>query len=377
MSKPWKEHIEEVKPYVPGKSIEEIKSTYGIEDVIKMASNESAVQPPARVLEAVEKAASDLRTYPDSTCKKLREKLSAKYSIRPESLIFGNGSDEVIVMAARAFLDSSSEVILPEPTFLYYKIVSASEGARVRTVGMNKDFTADVKGILEAVTDKTRLIFISNPNNPTGSMLKQESLQELIENIHSKVALFIDEAYFEFLDEKDRADLYDQLDRKDRIIIISRTFSKAYALAGLRIGYGMMRSDVCDILNRIRAPFNVNSVAQAAACAALDCEDHFLKEVEKIKKEKIKLYKELDKLGLGYVRSFANFVLIDTKRSSQEVCGGLLRKGIIVRDMSAWGLRGCLRVNLSLPENNERFIEGLKEIVEKTPVSGGSLENKK
>lgn len=370
MSKPWKAYIEKVKPYVPGKSVEDIRRSYGIKDVVKMASNESAVQPPPRVLEAVKKAASDLRTYPDSRCKKLRRKLSEKYGVNPESLIFGNGSDEVIVMAARAFLDSFSEVILPEPTFLYYEIVSALEGARVRTVDMGPDFTADVEGILEAVTERTRLIFLSNPNNPTGSMLKQESLQELIENIHSNVALFIDEAYFEFLDEKDRPDLYDQLDREDRIIIISRTFSKAYALAGLRVGYGMMRSDVCDILNRIRAPFNVNSVAQAAACAALECEDHFIEEVEKIKNEKINLYEELDEMGLGYVKSFANFVLIDTRRSSGEVCDGLLRKGIIVRDMSAWGLGGFLRVNLSLPDNNKRFIKELKEIVKNTPVSG-------
>lgn len=362
-----KQYLSEVKPYVPGKSPEDLKRELGVENIIKMASNESAVSPPPAVLEAVKAASEGLRTYPDSRCLKLRAKLAEKYGICEDQFVFGNGSDDIIVMAARVFLDPFSEVILPSPSFLYYRIVAGAMGAEIKRVSLESDFSLDVDKLLDAITEKTRLIFLSNPNNPTGSMVEQKQLERLIGGLDEKTVLFLDEAYFEYVDREKRPSLYEHLRREDRTVIISRTFSKAYALAGLRIGYGIMGPAVRELLEKVRAPFNVNSVAQAAACAALECEEYFEEHIAETKKEVRKLCLSLEKLGMDYVRSNTNFVLIDTKRPSPEVSNHLLLRGIIVRDMAMWGLDGFLRVNLSTPEDNERFIGALEKAIKDIP----------
>lgn len=366
-ARPWREHFEKVKPYKPGKSAEEVRRSLGLEEIIKLASNESAYPPPDEVIESIVRAVSGIKTYPDPICRRLREKLSAKLGVSEEKFVFGNGSDEIIVLVARCFLDSGSEVILPEPSFLYYGIVSDCQNAKVVRVPPRNGFKTDVKAVLDNVTDRTRMIYLSNPSNPTGSMLNAEEIMQLIEGLGENVVLFLDEAYHEYVPEQIRPDLLGQIDRQDRLVIVSRTFSKAYGLAGLRIGYGMMREDVADIVHRARPPFNVNTLAQEAACAVLDCEEIFSRRISETREQKKVIYSALKDMGLEYVESHTNFVLIDTRRDSAEVSQKLLEKGIIVRDMGLWGLEKYLRVSVSTPEHNRRFIDALGETLAKVP----------
>jgi len=366
MGRSWKKHLDDIKPYIPGKPIEEVKREIGLSKVIKLASNENALGPSASVIKAMVKAAPSVNRYPDGGCFYLKRALSEKLSIPEDSFIFGNGSDEVILLALRAFVAAGDEVVVADPTFLIYHIASMVSGAKVRTVPL-KDLKYDLKGMLKAMNGKTKAVFIANPDNPTGSYVTDGELREFIEKVPEDVLVFLDEAYYEFASGGDYPETLDLIERADRNIVIARTFSKVYSLAGLRLGYGMARREIAAVIDKVREPFNINSMAQAAAVAAIKDKKHLTKSLALVKKEKKRFYKVFDSEGLKYVPSKTNFVLVDTARDSKQVFRYLLERGVIVREMTPWNLEGYIRVTMGLPEENDMFFKILKKALKEIP----------
>jgi len=366
MKKLWKEHLEAVRPYVPGKPIEEVKRELELDNVIKLASNENPLGPPPGVVRAITEAAGEVNRYPDGGCFYLRQALCEKLSISGDNVIFGNGSDEVIVLALRAMLRHDEEVIIAHPTFLIYNIASLVEEANVRTVPM-KDFRYDLKAMAGAITDRTKIVFISNPDNPTGSYVTKDEMDDFMQRVPEGVVVFLDEAYGEFAKGDDYPETLELINREDKNVIITRTFSKAYSLAGLRVGYGLARKDIIEVLNKVREPFNVNSLAQAAALAALKEEGHLNRSLALVREEKKKFYSQFDGMDLTYIPSRTNFVLVNAGRDSREVFSYLLKRGVIVREMTSWGIDGFIRVNIGLREENEVFFRALKDAVRDIP----------
>ncbi|MGD2279175.1 MAG: histidinol-phosphate transaminase [Candidatus Omnitrophota bacterium] len=349
-----KDYLKNIDPYKPGKPIDEVKRELGLKDVMKLASNENPIGPAPGVVEAIKKASKDVNRYPDGGCFYLRKALSEKLSVS------GNGSDERIVLAIRACVGAGDEVVVADPTFLIYHIASMVQGAKLNVVPL-KGYKYDLDAMLDAITPKTKVAFIANPDNPTGSYVTKDELDSFIEKVPEDVLVFIDEAYYEYAKGEDYPETLSLVKRKDRNVVIARTFSKAYSLAGLRVGYGLARPDIADILNKTREPFNVNSLAQVAACAALEDQAYMEKAVSLANEEKKRFYSTFDSLGVKYVPSRTNFILVDTGRDSVKVFEYLLRKGIIVREMSPWKLKGFIRVNVGRREENDAFLEAFKE----------------
>ncbi len=356
-----KQRIFDVEPYRPGKPIDEVKRELKLKKVIKLASNENPYGPSPKVLKAMVMEAKLVNRYPDGGCFYLRQALVKYLGVNGENLIFGNGSDEIIVMAIRAFVTPGDEVVIAKPSFLIYDIASRIEGAVIKAVAL-KDFNYDLNGMRDVVTQKTKIIFIGNPDNPAGTFVNETQLVSFLKSIRSDVLVFIDEAYFEFVDEKSYPDTIKLL-KTYKNIVVTRTFSKLYGLAGLRLGYGIADKEIIDILNRLREPFNVNSIAQAAAVACLQDKAYYRRIGREVSAERKKLYQQLKKMNLGYSQTVTNFILVDVKKGSTEVCNALLKKGVIVRDMAFWGLKNYLRVSIGTPSENAHFITALKAVL--------------
>jgi len=357
-----KKSILTVKPYLPGKPIEEVKRELGIEEVYKLASNENPYPPPAKVMKAIKDELKNLNRYPDGNCFYLRRALAKHLGVEEDQLIFGNGSDEIILSIVRAFAGEGDEVITARPTFAIYEIAARASGATIYLIPL-KDFRYDLRAMRAAVTEKTKIIFIANPNNPTGTYVTQKEVEEFLQSLPSNIIVFLDEAYYEFVDKKDFPNSVQFLSRHPNVIF-TRTFSKIYSLAGLRVGYGVASKEMIELLNRIREPFNVNSLAQVAALAALKDHAYYQGIGKEINREKKRLYQNLRKLKVGFVESETNFVLINVKADSFGISQKLLRQGVIVRDMGFWGLEDqFIRVTIGTPKENNKFIKTLKEIL--------------
>ncbi|MDD3375641.1 MAG: histidinol-phosphate transaminase [Candidatus Omnitrophica bacterium] len=354
-------NIFKVTPYPPGKPIDEVKRSLGLEKVFKLASNENPYPPSPKVLAQIAKESKMLNRYPDGSCFYLRQVLAKRFKVSQKQLIFGNGSDEIIIMAARAFAGRGDEVIVAQPTFLMYQIASRISGAIIKAVAQ-KNHRYDLKAIKKAVTPKTKIIFIANPDNPTGTYVTKKEVEMFLKGLRKDILVFFDEAYFEFVEKKDYPDTLNLL-KQYKNIIVTRTFSKFYSLAGLRIGYGVASEELIDILNRVREPFNVNSIAQTAALTALEDKKYYTDVFKIIKKEKRYLCQQITKMGLTFVKSETNFILINVKSDSTKIFQQLLHKGIIVRDMTSWGLAGFIRVTVGRTNENKYFIKALKEIL--------------
>ncbi len=356
-----KKNILEVKPYIPGKPIEEVKRELGLRQVIKLASNECPLPPSPKVLRAIAQEAKQLNRYPDGGCFKLRQELSKRLKVAANQIIFGNGSDEIIVMAVRVLVADGDEVIVAKPSFLVYEIAAQIAGAVIKTAAL-KDFRYDLKAMQKAVTAKTRIIFIGNPDNPSSTYIPQGELLKFLKNIRRDICVVIDEAYFEFVDAPDYPDGIELL-KEFPNVLATRTFSKMYGLAGLRIGYGIARPEFIEVLERVREPFNVNSLAQAAAIACLNDTSYYRRITTQLNKEKKNYYKNFKQLGLAYVESSTNFILVNVNKDSRQVSQALLKKGVIVRDMDFWGLKNFIRVTVGTPLENKKFMRALKEVV--------------
>jgi histidinol-phosphate aminotransferase len=355
------EYILSLKPYVAGKPLEELEREYGIKDAVKLASNENPLGPSPMALEAIRRTAENLHRYPNSGSYDLCQHLARQLNIKSENIVLGNGSDDLIAMLARVLLQPGDEAVLPEPSFLFYEIVIQSSGAVPVGVPL-KSGTTDLDGMLDRIGPKTRLVFVNNPHNPTGSLITKPALDAFVEALPTNIVLVIDEAYIEFVKDRRCPNSIDYLN-SDTTVVGLRTFSKAYGLAGLRIGYGLMPPFFAELLHRVRQPFNVNSLAQAAAIAALEDQDFLQKTVQLVSDEMDFIYQALDELNIHYYRSSANFLLIQLGKNADEVFEDLLRQGVIVRSMTSYGYPDCIRVNVGLHPENLRLLEALEKIL--------------
>lgn len=358
--------VRKLQPYQPGKPIEELEREYGVSDVVKLASNENPLGPSPRALEALQARAADLARYPDGNGFELKQALSRHLDVEVEQITLGNGSNDVLELVARAFATPKDEVVFSEHAFAVYPIVTQAIGARP-VAAKAKNWGHDLEAMAAAVTERTRLIFIANPNNPTGTWVDAEALERFIAALPEHVIVVVDEAYFEFAADPEAGvegypDTLQWLGRYPNLIV-TRTFSKAYGLAGLRVGYAVSHPDVADLLNRVRQPFNANSAALAAATAALLDEEHLARGLRVNREEMVRLTDAFERIGLTWIPSVGNFVALDLARPAAEVYEGLLREGVIVRPVGAYGMPNHLRISVGLPEENERFLRALENVL--------------
>jgi histidinol-phosphate aminotransferase len=358
-----KEWLNDIEVYKPGKPIEEVKRQLRISNIYKLASNEIPFAP-YYLRSVILKEIKNINRYPESDCFYLKKELTKRLKVKPDQIIFGNGSDEIIVLALRALVKEKEKVLVAYPTFLIYEIQARCQGAEVERIPL-KNFCYDLDRMRERITKETKIVFIANPDNPTGTYLSHKKIEIFLKKIPSSVVVFFDEAYFEFA-PKDFPKTINFLKERGNIIF-TRTFSKAYGLAGLRIGYGVTTQFLANLLNKVREPFNVNRIAQIAAISALRNKKFLKKVVSYIKKEKEYLYKELNKLNLFYIKSATNFILIDFKRDVNHLYHYLLKKGIIIRELRGWGLNNYFRVTIGLHKENKKFIRYLKEYLNQFP----------
>ena len=354
-------HLTQLTPYQAGKPLEELERELGITDAIKLASNENPLGPSPKALAAIQADLSSLHRYPDSHAYYLKEDLAAQLGLSPAQLILGNGSDEILDLLVRALVPAGGEVLSTTHTFLMYGLITKAVGGVFRPVPLKK-LRVDLKAVAQAVNPQTRLIILNNPNNPTGTVFYREEWEAFLAALPAEVTVVLDEAYIDFADDPRVPSGLAYLN-DDRPLVGLRTFSKAYGLAGLRIGYGYGPSQLIECLNRLRMPFNVNRLAQVAARAALGDTDFLARTLELVHGGKAEICRGLERLGLEYLPSQANFILIRTPKPGQEVFQAMLRQGVIIRAMDAYGLPDYIRVNVGLPQENRRFLEALKQVL--------------
>lgn len=348
--------------YVPGRPIEETAREVGLEpgEIIKLASNENPFGPSPRALDAVLRAAVQCHLYPDGGSNRLKTALAAKLALAPSQILLGNGSNEILELVGHTFLGPGDEALVSEHCFAVYPIVAALFGARL-VAAPDRALAPDIDALIARITDRTRVIFLANPNNPTGSLTPDAGVERLLALAPPSTLVVIDEAYIEFLERP--MDLLPRLrSGVQPNLLIARTFSKVYGLAGVRVGYGLAGRDVVAAMERARQPFNLNALAQAAALAALDDENHVRRTVENNTRERARLEAALEIMGCRCAPSHANFVLTRVGDGAR-VCQKLLRRGVIVRPMDSYALPEWIRVSVGLPAENSRFLAALEQAI--------------
>jgi len=355
------EYVRSIAPYQAGKPISELAREYGLqpERIVKLASNENPLGIPASAREAMVGAIGDLARYPDSNGFELKAALSRRYAVPPEWITLGNGSNDILELAAHALLQPGASAVYSQYSFAVYALATQETGARAIVVPA-RSLGHDLDAMRAAIAADTRLVFIANPNNPTGTFLAADAIAAFLATVPRDVVVVLDEAYNEYLDPSLRFDSTLWL-REYPNLVISRTFSKAYGLAGLRVGFGLAQAELTDLMNRVRQPFNVSSVAQAAAIAALDDADFLQRSYELNRRGLERLQSAFAQMGFEYVPSHGNFVLVRVG-DADAVFEGLLRAGVIVRPVANYGLPQWLRVTVGLPEENEAFLEAFARV---------------
>ncbi len=359
-----KDWILDLRVYEPGKPIEEVARELGFDDIaeiVKVASNENELGPSPLAIGAMQKAAGEMHRYPDGGAFYLKRKLADQLGVDPENLLFGSGSNELIVFLCHVFLGQGTNLIMGAETFAVYFLAAALyEGDAIR-VPM-PEHTHDLDAMLAAITPETRLVAICNPNNPTGTVVTQEAIDRFIEKLPDHVVAIFDEAYFEVMPEEQKPDVLKYIRAGKENIMVLRTFSKAYGLAGLRIGYAVAHPELISLLNKVRQPFNVNAMAQSAAMAALDDVTHLVETREMVARGLAFFERELPKLGIETVPSGANFILVKTGHG-REVFEQLQKRKVIVRPMDPYGLPDHIRITIGTPEQNRITLEALKKVM--------------
>ncbi len=350
--------IEALRVYEAGKPIEEVARELGVTDAVKLASNENPLGPSPRAIEAARSALQGVHRYPDAAAYRLREALAARHGVRMAEVIQGNGSNELLDLLVRTFTTREHHVVFADPAFVVYRMAAMAHGTPFTAVPL-RDLTHDLEAMAAAVTPATRLLFVANPNNPTGTYVGQKAVEELLTRVPPEVIVVMDEAYFEYADAADYPDSLKLRHLRERLVVL-RTFSKIYGLAALRIGYAIGPAPIIDYLNRLRNPFNVGTVGQVAALAALDDADHVARSRAMNGSERARVTAELERMGLSVAPSQANFVFVDLRRDGREVYERLLRLGVIVR---ALGPGTCVRITVGLPEENTRLLGALKAVL--------------
>jgi len=358
--------VQALQPYLPGKPVAELEREYGITNAVKLASNENPFGPSPLAVAAASEVLTDLSRYPEGSAWLLTEKLAGKHQLARDCVILGNGSNDVLDIIARVFLTPSHEAVFSQYAFAVYPIAVQAVGAKARIAPAHDGSRGPVCGhdldaMNSLVGPNTRLVFIANPNNPTGTWLESDALEAFISNLPAHVMVVVDEAYFEYVDKPSYPDTSTWLERFPNLIV-TRTFSKAYGLAGLRIGYALSHPDVAGLLNRVRQPFNVNTVAQAAAVAALDDVEHLQQSIRRNREGMEQLVSGFQKFGLAYIESAGNFVAVNTGRGL-ECYEALLQKGIIVRPVANYGMPDHLRVTVGRADENARLLHALGTVL--------------
>lgn len=355
-----RKNIINITPYIAGKPIEETKRELGLKAIIKLASNENPLGPSPKAVEAIKKNLGKINRYPDSNGFYLKAKLAKRLNVGPVNIILGNGSDELIDIIIKTFVEEDENIITADITFLEYEIVAKVNNRKIVTLPL-RYFKYDLEAIRKKIDKKTKLIFIANPNNPTGTYVTKYELRDFMNELPDNVLLVLDEAYDTFVDVDDFPNSLNYIGNKN--VLVMKTFSKAYGLAGLRIGYAIARGELISSMEKMRQPFNVNFLAQVGAVASLSDEKFLRKTQDVIIKGKDYLYEELKKLGIAYVPSVANFILIDVGRDGMSIFRQMLKYGVIVRDMKQYGLKNFIRVTIGTEKENERFIKVLRKVL--------------
>ncbi|HHW12898.1 MAG TPA: histidinol-phosphate transaminase [Firmicutes bacterium] len=349
-----------ITPYVPGKPIEEVQRELGLTEVIKLASNENPIGPSPRAIQAATAALAETHLYPDGNCYLLKAALAAELGVKPEEIIVGNGCDEVIKLVAEAFFRPGDEVIVADPTFGEYAYATQLMGARLVKV-KGEGLGHDLAKMAAAVTPRTKAIFLCNPNNPTGTMNTRAEMEAFIARIPPEVLIIIDQAYYEYVADPDYPNGIEF--KGDGRVLTLRTFSKIYGLAGFRVGYGVGDAELIAFLNRVREPFNVNRIGQAAAVAALADREHVARSLEVNRRGMAQIVRGLTALGLAYTPSVTNFILFATPYPAVRVFAEMMKKGVIVRPANIFGLPQHIRVTIGTEEQNERFLDVLAAVL--------------
>jgi histidinol-phosphate aminotransferase len=360
--------VQQLKPYLPGKPVEELERELGISNSIKLASNENPLGPSPRALQAIERCYKTINYYPDGSAFKLSQGLADHYGVDSSCLTLGNGSNDVLELVARTFLTSDHSAVYSQYAFAVYPIVVQAIGARANVAQAFSRMHAtmplghDPGAMIDSIDDSTRVVFVANPNNPTGTWMGADTVTAMLDRIPANVIMVLDLAYLEYMDEDLKPDIKALLGKYSNLIITG-TFSKVYALAGLRIGYGLSNPDIADLLNRVRQPFNTNLIAQAAALAALDDDGHIQDSVVMNRSGKAYLQQQFDRLGLSYLPSMGNFLTVCFDRDAMPIYQALLRQGVIVRPVANYQMPDYLRMTIGTPEQNERLIDALAGIM--------------
>jgi len=352
--------ILDLKPYIPGKPIEEVKRELGLKEVIKLASNETSVGPSPLAIEAIKKEIKNINLYPEGSSRLLREKLAHRLSIDKEMIIIGNGEDDIIDLIGMTFINDGDEVISGEITFPAYETAAKIMGGKIISVKL-KDFRFDLEKIAQRINEKTKIVFLCNPNNPTGTIVDKEAVDKFIKQVPEDVIVVFDEAYYDYVEDQGYPNSLSYV-LEEKNVIILRTFSKIAGIAGVRVGYGIAKHELIGYLNRVVNPFTTNRLAQVAALASLDDEEHRKKVLRSNQEGKKYLYRELKEIDLFYLPTEANFIFIDLKENSEVIFEKLLRKGVIIRPGETWGCPNFIRVTIGTAYENKKFIQALGEV---------------
>jgi histidinol-phosphate aminotransferase len=352
--------IEALAPYEGGKPIEELSRELGINDAVKLASNENPLGPSPRALEAARLVLADSHRYPDAAAYGLRAKLAKKHGVGMDEILLGAGSNELLDLVVRTFCTPEQHIVFAEPAFVVYRIAALASGVPFAAVPLTPELVHDLPAMAAAVTPQTRVMFLANPNNPTGTYVGRAAVEKLLRELPPQVIVVMDEAYLEYADAPDYPDSLELRSLRERLLVV-RTFSKIYGLASFRVGYGVGPRAIIDYMNRVRAPFNVSTLAQAAAAAALDDTDHVETARALNQKERRRVSQVLTARGLAVAPSQANFILVDMGRPARAVYDALLQKGVIVRPFAS--LPTSLRVTLGTERENDRFLQAFAEVL--------------
>ncbi|MFC1461847.1 histidinol-phosphate transaminase [Verrucomicrobiota bacterium] len=367
IAKSW---VMDLSIYEPGKPIEDLARELGCEDpdvIDKLASNENALGPSPRAVEAMKKSAEQMHRYPDGSAHYLRQALGSRLGVKPDQILVASGSNEILEFIGHVFLEPGVDVVMASQAFAVYRLIAAMFQARVIAVPM-RDYTHDLDAMLAAITPKTKVVFVANPNNPTGTMVGDEAIDRFVDGLPDHVVVCFDEAYIELIPQDCQPNTLKYV-REGRKVILLRTFSKTYGLAGLRIGYAVAPEEGIALMNRVRQPFNVNAMALAAGLAALEDEDH-VEKTRKLTREGLSFFEErLSRLGVPYVPSVANFLLVEVGQG-REISRAMEKEHVIVRPMDAYGLPRHIRVTVGTREENKRCIKALAKVT-------GNVEPKK
>lgn len=357
------DNIKQMNRYKAGKSIGEVKREYGLDKIVKLASNENPLGPAPEVIEKIRSEASNVYLYPDSDSRDLKEILSEHYQLNPDRIFIGNGSDEILDLLLMLLLADGGNIVQADPAFIKYELAATSRGGESIKVPLDNNYRHDLDKMAAAVEEGTKVIFICNPNNPTGTMLQKEEIESFLKKISDDILVVVDQAYQEYITSDNYFDGVELLDKHPNLFLM-RTFSKAYGLAGMRIGYALGNAQLIDYLNRVRGPFNVNRMAQEAAAAAFKAEEHLEKCTNLNRQEKEFLYQNFSEMDLDYIETETNFMMVDTGLDAGEVFTELQKRGVIIRPGNQFGMGSWIRVTIGTREENEFFLANLKELLQ-------------